>query len=529
VTDTTNPVIIDAQSDLSVEYGYTGQSLSWTATDANPSIYTITLVGTGLVAGPTAWSSGVAITYNVPDGVAITYNVPDGLTVGEYIYTVNFTDDYDNFVTDSVTFTVEDTTNPVITDAPTDLIVEYDYTGQSLSWTATDANPSIYTITLVGTGLVAGPTAWTSAIAITYNIPDGLAVGDYTYTVNFTDIEGNNVTDSVTFTVEDTTNPVITDAPTDLTVEYGYTGQSLSWTATDANPSMYTIELQGTGIVIGPTAWTSGIAITYNIPDGFTVGDYVYTVNFTDTETNYNIDNVTYIVEDTTNPVLSVSPNNFIVEFGYSGQSFSWTVTDLNPNSYTIELQGSGIIAGPISWTSGIAITYNIPDGLGVSSHIYMVNFTDDYGNFITDNVTFTVRDTTDPVIINSPSDLTLEVGYMGESLDWTTTDANPDTYEIALQGTGTVVGPLSWTSGVAITYNIPDGLAVGVYVYTITFTDDYGNFVSDLVTVTINSGSVTPPPPGGISFGLTFLIFLGISLIGLIFAKRKQLLHKSL
>ena len=36
-------------------------------------------------------------------------------------------------------------------------------------------------------------------------------------------------------------------------MEYGYTGQSLSWTATDANPDTYTIELQGSGIVAGPT------------------------------------------------------------------------------------------------------------------------------------------------------------------------------------------------------------------------------------------------------------------------------------
>ncbi|MBY8991595.1 MAG: hypothetical protein KGD58_12630, partial [Candidatus Lokiarchaeota archaeon] len=287
IIDRWNPVITDAPSNLPVEFGYTGQSLSWTATDANPNTYTIKLEGTGIVTGPTAWTSGVAIIYNIPDGFA----------VGIYVYTINFTDTEGNYVTNNIAFTVEDTTSPVISDAPTDLTVEYGYTGQSLSWTATDANPSTYTIELEGTGIVAGPTTWTSDIAITYDVPNGFAVGDYVYTVNFTDDRGNHVTDSVAFTVEDTTNPIITDAPTDLTVEYGYTGQSLSWTATDANPSTYTIVPEGTGTATDPTAWTSGIAITYDIPDGLAVGIYVYTINFTDTEGNYVTDSVTFTVE----------------------------------------------------------------------------------------------------------------------------------------------------------------------------------------------------------------------------------------
>jgi len=70
--------------------------------------------------------------------------------------------------------------------------------------------------------------------------------------------------------------PIISNAPGDFTVEAGYTGQSISWTATDPNPDTYTIELLGTGIVAGPTAWTSGNAINYDIPDGFSVGSYIY-------------------------------------------------------------------------------------------------------------------------------------------------------------------------------------------------------------------------------------------------------------
>ncbi|MFX0034000.1 MAG: hypothetical protein ACFE9P_15180, partial [Candidatus Hermodarchaeota archaeon] len=154
-------------------------------------IYTITLEGIGIVAGPTVWSNNTAITFNVPDGSA----------VGQYIYTVNFTDDYNNFITDAVIMTVEDTIDPIVTNAPSDFSVNQGYTGVNISWTATDPHPSTYTIELEGSGIIEGPTAWLSGVAITYFVPEGLAAGQYSYTVNFTDQYGNSITHTVTLTV----------------------------------------------------------------------------------------------------------------------------------------------------------------------------------------------------------------------------------------------------------------------------------------------------------------------------------------
>jgi hypothetical protein len=120
-----------------------------------------------------------------------------------------------------------------------------------------------------------------------------------------------------------------------------------------------------------------------------------------------------------------------------------------------------------------------------------------------------------------------VEEGYAGQSISWTATDATPDTYTIELQGTGIVAGPTIWTSGLAITYNIPDGFAPGVYTYNITFTDDGGNSISNTVTVTINS--IDDEAPGGeIPFGNYFLIFIGFSVICLIFIKKRQIVRES-
>ncbi|MFX1438216.1 MAG: hypothetical protein ACFFAA_13660 [Promethearchaeota archaeon] len=192
----------------------------------------------------------------------------------------------------------------------------------------------------------------------------------------------------------DETDPIITDAPGNFTVEIGYTGVDLSWTATDAHPNTYTITLEGSGVVSGPAAWLSGTEITYNVPDGLGIGEFLYTVNFTDDNDNFIIDTINMtVIEDTTNPVILYAPSNFTVEYGYTGLNISWTTIDTNPNIYTIELQGTGIVAGPNSWSNGTEIMYNIPDGLDVGEFLYKVNFTDDYGNYVTDVVKLTVQE----------------------------------------------------------------------------------------------------------------------------------------
>jgi parallel beta-helix repeat protein len=107
------------------------------------------------------------------------------------------------------------------------------------------------------------------------------------------------------------------------------------------------------------------------------------------------IDNLLILegVLDADAPIITNAPNDFSVELGYTGESVSWTATDQNPNVYTIELQGSGIVTGPILWLSGNPITYNIPTGLAIGNYTYIVNFTDDYGHFITDTVTMSVQE----------------------------------------------------------------------------------------------------------------------------------------
>ena len=69
----------------------------------------------------------------------------------------------------------------------------------------------------------------------------------------------------------------------------------------------------------------------------------------------------------------------------------------------------------------------------------------------------------------------------------------------------------------------MPDGFAVGVYFYSVNFIDDYGNSKTDSITFTVGEKL-----EGAIPIGNFFLIFIGFSVIGLLFVKKRQIFRES-
>ncbi len=218
-------------------------------------------------------------------------------------------------------------------------------------------------------------------------------------------------------------------------------------------------------------------------------------------------------------PVIIDTPDDFSVDFGYTGVDISWTATDQDPINYTIALQGTGIVSGPSTWSNGTEVIYNVTNGLPIGEYTYTITFIDDYGNFTTDTITVSVIDVANPIITSAPSDFTVDFGYTGKNISWTATDQTPNTYNITLQGVGTVYGPRAWSNGTPITYNIPEDLVAGEYIYTIKFIDDYDNFITDTVTMTINERE----SPAIISFGIYFTIPLLFGVILVILRSRKK------
>ena len=79
-------------------------------------------------------------------------------------------------------------------------------------------------------------------------------------------------------TAEDVTGPEIT-SPADVTFSEGTTGNTISWTATDANPDEYRITRNGD--LAESRTWISGSPIIYDI-DALTSGSYVFVMTVSD-------------------------------------------------------------------------------------------------------------------------------------------------------------------------------------------------------------------------------------------------------
>jgi microcystin-dependent protein len=504
------PNFISTPNDRALEYGYTSESITWTVTDSHPDTYTINLLGSGMVVPPTYWGSGSPITYFIPNGFG----------VGSYTYQIELLDKYGRPSTDSVTLTVQDTTNPILTQVPTPLTVELGYTGQSFSWTATDLNPSTYSIELIGDEIVVGPTAWTSGNSVVYNIPDGFGPGTYTYEITYLDLYANPVSDDVSFSVQDTTTPTIVSAPSDVVIELGDTGPFLSWDVTDPYPGTYSIDVDGVPLVTD-VVWSSGTPIEYDTdPLSLGVGIYGYTLNVSDVFGNFILNSTTVTVEDTIAPVIESEPSDIVVEYGYTDQEVAWEVSDLDPGSFIIELTGTGIVDSG-SWTELLdIIPYSVPDGFGVGEYIYTLNVSDASGNFVTESVTFTVEDTTNPIISESPYDVVVNEGYLNRLISWTATDPYPDTYTIELEGSGIVVDHTTWTSGIPVTYTIPEGFSAGTYTYIITFYDEEGNSVSESVLFTVRE--LPHPTIPGFSVPLMFFVSVCAVMTTVLIVKKK-------
>ena len=193
---------------------------------------------------------------------------------------------------------------PIITDSPSNFAVEEGYTGESISWTATDAHPGNYTITRNLTPVVT-PTPWTNGTEVTYNIPDGLTQGVYTFEITFEDMSSNSISETVNLTVfiPDTTDPVITSAQADITktLSLGDIGEIISWTATDPNADTYIIKMNGTTEVFA-TPWVSGTPVNYYV--FYTTGVTTYEITFYDFAGNSVSDSATMTIS----PVSETTP-----------------------------------------------------------------------------------------------------------------------------------------------------------------------------------------------------------------------------
>lgn len=448
---------------------------------------------------------------NTHDGIRVENSYYTKVNRNELVanggYGINLTDCIFTAMDDNIFFTnnagtinidggsnneIIDTFAPEIT-GPTNHTFEQGIPSILLSWVAKDGHPDTYSIYRNNTGISSG--TWSSHVTINHTVSDALPFGLYNYTMIVTDTSDHYSAHTVWITVIEPTPPNILSSPDDCVYEYG-DDISLTWSVYDDNPSTYDIYVDDLFIV--SSSWYNDELISIYLLDhlsSLSLGIVNITLIFWDLADCSTSSSVFVTVVDTTAPVLTSSSTDFTYEYGESGFSLNWTVSDYHPAHYV--LYQNGTIIQSDDWSSDITLSYALPS-LAVGLYNHSIIFFDTSDNSVVHIVFVTVVDTTLPMITSDPlidDPFIIEQNDKGYVLNWTVSDYHPDEFTIYLNET--TFDQDSWTSPSSLIYSLDDICTLlGVYNFTLLIGDLYGNSAIDTILVTV----IEPVPPNILS-----------------------------
>jgi hypothetical protein len=279
-----------------------------------------------------------------------------------------------------------------------------------------------------------------------------VGLGPHTVTVTAMDAAGNSSSCTTTFTVNDTTAPTVscpsgTSAPADASCMAAVPNYAASATASDnCTPSGSITKTQSpaAGTMVG-------------------VGPHTVTVTATDAAGNSSSCTTTFTVNDTTAPTVSCP----------SGTSASADASCMAavPN-YAASASASDNCSGAITKTQSPAAGTMV----GLGPHTVTVTATDASGNSSSCTTTFTVNDTTPPVVACPPP---------------STASADPSTCKASIPNvasSATATDNCTPSGSITKTQSPAAGTQVGpgTYTITVTATDQAGNSSSCTTTFTV-------------------------------------------
>ncbi|MDF1540025.1 MAG: hypothetical protein P1Q69_14100 [Candidatus Thorarchaeota archaeon] len=136
---------------------------------------------------------------------------------------------------------------------PSDQVIELGDDGNQISWEVYDNSESSYVVFRNDSSVLSG--TWSGGSSLVTVSLDGLEFGTYEYRLELMDAGGNTTEDIVIVYVLDTIPPNIT-SPDDVSYEEGLTGNVITWSPDDLNPSNYSLFLDGTELETGD--WDGG-------------------------------------------------------------------------------------------------------------------------------------------------------------------------------------------------------------------------------------------------------------------------------
>lgn len=268
------------------------------------------------------------------------------------------------------------------------------------------------------------------------------------------------------------TEPII-NTPEDVYYAEGSTGNEIFWLPFDDYLKNWEVEIDGAPWDSGPWNYDN---VTVNI-DGLAYGTHEVIITVRDMTGNTVEDTVMVHVYDNTPPEIDNPPDQWLF-VDATGQTISWEVSDLNPDTYTLFVDDTELSSG--TWESG-TLAVDV-DGIPEGEHEVRITIFDIDGNSASDTVVVLVIADDESPTVDSPADVTYQEDSTGNSIVWSPSDDYPSSYEIAKNGT--VVKSSKWSGG-RIVFDI-DGYPVGSYDFTITVYDRSGNSATDSVALTV-------------------------------------------
>jgi hypothetical protein len=465
VQDGTAP-LIDEPSDGFYPDGETGHNITWSPSDLHPVSYIVYKNGTLEISG--TWNA---------TGESITVFL-DGLIIGLHNFTLVVTDIGGYTAYDVVWVTIFNADVPTIDDLQDTEIVE-GTVNNYLVWNPLDLNPLSYIVYRNETVYKSG--AWNSSSELIQVSIDGLDLGRHNFTIVVTDQDANNATDMLWLTVYDGTPPNV-DNPGDVYYDEGVPGSSITWDPTDLNPVSY--EIYKDELLYQSGVWNSTAEMVTISVENLLRGSYNFTLVVFDIGGISGNDTVMVYVLDGTLPTIN-SPPDVRYNEGEPGGSIVWSPADSYPSSYDIYLDEVLIKSG--MWNSSLeTITISVT-GLSRGTYNFTLAVYDLGGNFVSNMVEVVVTDATPP-LIDTPSDMIIDEGTVGQTISWHPSDLNPTSYIIYQETLLVMSGPWN-SSSETITFSL-DGLGLGIHNFTAVVFDIDSNSVNSTVSVTVVDGT---------------------------------------
>jgi gliding motility-associated-like protein len=453
----------------------------------------VTIVGTGTDTDGTisayAWTkvSGPSVTESGKSTATLKLT---NMVAGTYVYSLKVTDNIGYTATDDVKIVVSNTgTNQLPTvNAGANKTINQPTSSTNITATASDADG---TISAYLWEKVSGPTAtMANTTTATVSISNLTTAGAYVFRVTVTDNAGGKASDDVTVTVVAANQTPIANAGSDITITLPTNSTNITGTGSDADGS---ITSYAWTFISGPNTpnLTNSASSTVSV-SGLVQGTYTLRLTVTDNAAATAFDEVKVIVNAAVvnaAPTANAGPDKLIslptssTSLAGSGSdsdgsitSYAWTktsgptVTMANTNASTLLL--SNLVAG---------------------IYQFQLTVTDNQGATGTDIVIVTVEAANQSPTANAGSDVSITLPT--STVNLTGTGSDPDG-SVASYLWEKVSGPSQGTLANASTSTLTvTNMVQGVYVFSLTVTDNKGFTASDEVQVTVNAVVVNNPP----------------------------------